>query len=109
MFDLTKDLTLKDSCPCKISTSIFPFLVVLNLLFANLVIFFFLEKLFFKVALIGCSSVSPQLFSIKGITKNLKQADDDIGFPGSPKIAFCFPLILPNNIGFPGRIATLLK
>ena len=36
MFDLTKDFTLKDSCPCKISTSIFPFLVVLNLLFANL-------------------------------------------------------------------------
>jgi hypothetical protein len=49
------------------------------------------------------------MFSIKGITKNLKQADDDIGFPGSPNIAFCFPLILANKIGFPGRIATLLK
>ena len=74
MFDLTKDLTLKDSCPCKISTSIFPFLVVLSLLFANRVNFCFLEKLFFKIALIGCSSLNPMGLSeeqpIRAILKN---------------------------------------
>ena len=50
IFDLTNDFILKDSWPFKISTSIFPFLVVFNLLLANLVKFFFLKKLFFKVA-----------------------------------------------------------
>ena len=47
IFDLMNDFILKDSCPFKISTSIFPFLVVLNLLLANLVKFFFLKKLFY--------------------------------------------------------------
>ena len=56
IFDLTNDLILKDSCPFKTSTSIFPFLVVVNLLLANLVKFFFLIKLFFKIALNGFSS-----------------------------------------------------
>ena len=66
-------------------------------------------KLFFKIALIGLSLCNPSTFAIYGKTKNLKQADDDIGFPGKPKIAFCFPLILANKIGLPGLIATLLK
>ena len=49
------------------------------------------------------------MLKIKGKTKNLKHAADDIGFPGSPKITFCFPLILANKTGLPGLIATPLK
>ena len=63
ILDFTKDLILKDSCPFKISTSIFPFLVVFNLLLANLVKFFFFKKSFFKTALIGFSALSPKIFS----------------------------------------------
>ena len=48
-------------------------------------------------------------FLIYGYTKNLKHAADEIGFPGKPKIAFGFPFIFANKIGFPGLIATLLK
>ena len=63
IFDFTKDLILNDSCPFKISTSIFPFLVVFNLLLANLVKFFFFKKSFYKPALIGFSALSPKIFS----------------------------------------------
>ena len=42
ILDFTNDLILKDSCPLRISTLIFPLLVVFNLLLANLVKFFFL-------------------------------------------------------------------
>ena len=84
IFDLTKDLILNDSCPFKISISIFPFLVVVNLLFANLVKFFFFMKLFFKISLIGLSLFNPSPFAIYGKTKNRNQAADDIGFPGKP-------------------------
>ena len=44
-----------------------------------------------------------------GYTKNLKQAEEEIGLPGSPKIAFSLPLNLANKIGLPGLIATPLK
>ena len=64
IFDFTKDLILKDSCPFKIWTSIFPFLVVFNLLFANLVKLFFLTNSFFKIARTGISSWRPNKFSI---------------------------------------------
>ena len=74
ILDFTNDFILNDSCPWRISTSIFPFLVVFNLLLANLVKFFFLVKLFFKIALKGFSSLRPKTYSIYGKTKNLKQA-----------------------------------
>ena len=109
IFDFTNDLILKDSCPFKISTFNFPFLVVLNWLFTNLVKLIFLLKLFVKIALIDFSSYNPKAFKIYGITKNLKHAAEEIGFPGSPNIAFSFPLIFANIIGLPGRIAALLK
>ena len=48
-------------------------------------------------------------FKMYGITKNLKHAAEEIGFPGSPNIAFSFPLIFANIIGLPGLIAALLK
>ena len=64
ILDFTNDLILNDSWPLRTSTSIFPFLVVFNLLFANLVKFFFLEKLLFKIALKGFSSLSPKMNSI---------------------------------------------
>jgi len=50
IFDFTNDLILKDSCPFKISTFNFPFLVVLNWLFTNLVKFFFLLNPLVKIA-----------------------------------------------------------
>ena len=64
ILDFTNDLILNDSWPWRTSTSIFPFLVVLNLLFANLVKFFFLVKLLFKIALKGFSSFSPKIYWI---------------------------------------------
>ena len=70
--------------------------------------FFFLNS-FLNLALKEISSFIPSKLLIYGYTKNLKQAADEIGFPGKPKIAFCFPLILANKIGLPGLIATLLK
>ena len=55
------------------------------------------------------SSFIPSKLLIYGYTKNLKQAADEIGFPGKPKTALGLPFILANRIGFPGLIATLLK
>ena len=66
---------------------------MLNWLFTNLVKFFFLSKPFVKIAFIDFSSDNPKAFKIYGITKNLKHAAEEIGFPGSPNIAFSFPLI----------------
>ena len=53
--------------------------------------FFFILKPFVKIALIDFSSDNPKAFKIYGITKNLKHAAEEIGFPGSPNIAFSFP------------------
>ena len=55
------------------------------------------------------SSLSPNKLEIKGYTKNLKQATEEIGLPGRPKIAFCLFLILANKIGLHGLISTLEK
>jgi len=107
--DSTNDLILKDSCPFKTSISSFPSLVEVNLAFKNLVKFFLLVKLFFNLALKGFSSLTPRIFKMYGYTKNLKQAEEEIGLPGSPKIAFSLPLNLANKIGLPGLIATPLK
>ena len=61
------------------------------------------------MALKGTSSGIPNIFLIYGKTKNLKQAADEIGFPGNPKIAFDLFFIFANRIGLPGLIATPLK
>ena len=60
------------------------------LLLTNLVKSFFFLKSFFRIAFIGFSTLRLRVFSIKGYTKNLKQAADDIGFPGKPNIIFFF-------------------
>ena len=46
---------------------------------------------------------------IKGITKNLKHAAEEIGLPGSPKKTLFLFLNLANITGFPGLTATPLK
>ena len=50
----------------------------------------------------------PKDLKIRGKTKNLKQAAEEIGFPGKPKKHILL-LNFANIIGFPGLIATLLK
>ena len=57
----------------------------------------------------GLSLLSLNVVDIYGYTKNLKQAAEDIGLPGNPKIAFSLFLIFANKTGFPGLIATPLK
>jgi len=109
MFEFTKGFILNDSCPFKITTSNFPSLVVLNLLLANLVKFFFFEKVFFNLAFIGASVFKPKIFRIYGKMKNLKQAAVEIGFPGKPNITFDLPLNFANNIGLPGLIKIFLN
>ena len=84
-------------------------MVVINLLFTKRVKFFFFVNFDLSIALKEFSSLIPSMFLIYGYTKNLKHAADEIGFPGNPNIAFDFPLIFANKIGFPGLIATLLK
>ena len=96
-----KDLILKDSWPLFISNSAIPFLEKDILPLTNLVKNFFFAKEFLILALIGFASIKPTEKYRKGNTKNLKQAAEDIGFPGSPKKALLF-LNFVNIIGFPG-------
>ncbi len=62
-----------------------PFLSKVNFPLTNLVNFFFLENLFFSFANIGFSAFKPKDLNNNGITKNLKQATEEMGLPGKPK------------------------
>ena len=84
-FPSTKGLILNDSWPFNISTVNLLFLFKVNFALTNLVKFFFFSKLFFNVAKKGFSNLRPKIFCRYGNTKNLKQAAEDIGLPGSPK------------------------
>ena len=76
--------------------------------FINLVKFLFFEKLFFNFAIIGFSGLICNELNKNGKTKNLKQATEEMGFPGKPKKHILF-LNFANINGLPGLIATSLK
>ena len=86
-----------------ISNSAIPFLENINLPLINLVNFFFLLKLFLIFAFIGWAPLIPNEDYKNGNTKNLKQAAEEIGFPGNPKKALLF-INFANISGLPGRI-----
>ena len=67
-----------------------------------------MENLFFSFANIGFSTFKPKDLNNNGITKNLKQATEEMGLPGKPKKHLLL-LNFANMIGFPGLIATPLK
>ena len=53
--------------------------------------------------------IIPKEVKINGYTKNLKQAAEEIGFPGKPKKTLFLFLNFANKIGFPGLIKAPLK
>ena len=106
--DLVKDPILYESCPLSTSNSASPFFVKISFPFINLVKFFLFKNLYFNLATIGFSKAIPKELKIRGKTKNLKQAAEEIGFPGKPKKHILL-LNFANIIGFPGLMLAPLK